>query len=248
VGPYSIISGDIEIGEHTRIGTHVRICGTVAIGPNCYFYHGACIGENAQNWDPISRPQGYSKLIIGSDNIFREYVTVHRSAEAGHATTIGNNNRFMVSVHIGHDCIIGNDVTVANLAQLAGGSEIQDLAYLSAGVLINTRIRVGSGAFVDASSVVVADIPPFFRFSRKGYLYKIEGATMKRAGFDDFSVQSYKDICRKLWKGHTWGEIYKSLSQKDGCVEAMLREFLRSSHTGISCFRLERKASTYRKN
>ena len=112
IGPFSIIGSRATIGDNTIVQSHVVIEGEVAIGRGNFIGHGAIIGVPPQ--DVSFSPERKTKVEIGDDNIFREYCTIHRGSPDGSATKIGVKNFLMAGAHIGHNCIIGNDVIIAN--------------------------------------------------------------------------------------------------------------------------------------
>ncbi len=237
IGPYSVISGRIKIGSRTKISSNVRISGKVVLGNENKVYHGCCIGEDAQNWDPFNRIIESSGVIIGSKNTLREYVTIHRSSEHDGNTLIGDNNRFMVGVHIAHDCKIGSNITIINNTLLAGGTEIHNDACLGGSVRVNSFVRIGAGAFVSTTAFAVRDVPPFFVFSRYGFLKGIRKEKMAEIGWDNESINSYQNIFTRLSRGEVWEDIYTSLEAGSESIEGMLKEFLRKSKAGISIIR-----------
>ena len=127
VGPFSIIEDHVKIASGTQIGPHCHFLGWTTVGENCKFHAGCVIGDAPQDY-------GYkgeeSYVQIGSNNEFREYVTVHRGHREGKTTIIGNDCLLMVQSHVGHDCKIGNNVTLVNHVQCGGHVEIDDHVIL----------------------------------------------------------------------------------------------------------------------
>ncbi|HEO64248.1 MAG TPA: acyl-[acyl-carrier-protein]--UDP-N-acetylglucosamine O-acyltransferase, partial [Spirochaetes bacterium] len=122
IDAYSIIRTGVSIGEGTRIATHVEISPNVQIARDNQIFKGVYLGAPPQD---ISYERGDDKsclLEIGSGNVFREYVTVHHGSKR--ATLIGHSNYFMAYSHIAHDCVVGDHITLANYAGLAGWVEV----------------------------------------------------------------------------------------------------------------------------
>ncbi len=108
IGAFSIIGPQASIGERTIVQSHVVIEGEVAIGTGNFIGHGVIIGAPPQ--DVSFSPERKTKVEIGNDNIIREYCTIHRGSSDGSATKIGDKNFLMAGAHIGHNCVIGNNV------------------------------------------------------------------------------------------------------------------------------------------
>ena len=128
VGPWSIIGANVEIDEGTTIASHVVIKGSTKIGKNNKIFQFSSIGEDCQD----KKYNGETTFLdIGDENIFRESCTIHRGTVQDNAITkIGNRNLFMVNVHVAHDCIIGDDVIMANNSAAAGHVVICNRAIL----------------------------------------------------------------------------------------------------------------------
>ncbi|MEO0280491.1 MAG: acyl-ACP--UDP-N-acetylglucosamine O-acyltransferase [candidate division WOR-3 bacterium] len=158
IGPYSIIEGNIEIGDGTYIDAHVMIRGNVRIGKGNRIYFGACIGYPPQD---VKFKGEDSWVIIGDNNIIREFVTIHRATGEGEKTIIGNSNFFMAYSHIAHNSKIGNGVIIVNGAQLGGHVEVEDFSFISANSLIHQFVRIGKYSIIGGGSHVKKDIVPY---------------------------------------------------------------------------------------
>ncbi|HLC42060.1 MAG TPA: acyl-ACP--UDP-N-acetylglucosamine O-acyltransferase [Methylomirabilota bacterium] len=158
VGPYSIIGEDIKIGAETEVGAHVVLEGRVEIGERCKIAHGAIIGAPPQDVKFV--PGTRSGVRIGSGNVIREYVTIHRASKADGWTLIGNDNLLLSSSHVAHDCRIGNGVLIINYAGLAGHIEVEDYAVIGGHTGIQPFMRVGRLAYIGGCSGIRQDVPP----------------------------------------------------------------------------------------
>src|SRR5687767_6758567 len=118
IGAYSIIGPDVTIGAGCAIGPHVVIAARTTLGARNRVFQFASIGDIAQDRKYGGEP---TRTVIGDDNLFREYVSIHAGTVQGRSqTTIGNRNLFLAYSHVAHDCIVGNDTTWSNNAQIAG--------------------------------------------------------------------------------------------------------------------------------
>src|SRR5881628_2967748 len=159
VGPFSVIGPQVMIGNETIVQSHVVIEGEVLIGSGNFVGHGAIIGAPPQ--DVSFSPERKTKVEIGNDNVIREYCTIHRGTAEGTATKIGDKNFLMVGAHLGHNCEIGNNVTIANNCLLAGYVRVDDQAFIGGGSTFHQHMRVGRLVMVQGSSAFGKDLPPF---------------------------------------------------------------------------------------
>jgi len=180
VGPYAVIDADVVVGAECEIGPHAYLTGITHIGPRNRFYAGAVIGEAPQDLKYKGEP---TALRIGSDNIFREYVTVHRSATPGAATTIGDDNLLMAHSHVGHNSVVGDSVILANGALLGGHVVIEDRAIISGNCLLHQFVRVGSLAMMQGGSGISKDLPPFTIARGENGMCGLNIIGLRRAGF-----------------------------------------------------------------
>jgi len=132
-------------------------CNTT-IGPNCRVMAGAVLGGEPQDYKFHGEP---SFLTIGEGNIIREYVTIHRASGDGEATVIGDHNMLMAYCHIGHNCRLGNGITMANMVGISGHTLIEDKVVFGGIVGVHQKVRIGKLAMIGGFSKVVQDVPPF---------------------------------------------------------------------------------------
>ena len=159
VGPFSIIGDDVEIGAGTVVGPHVVIQGPTRIGTNNKIYQFSSIGEDPQDKKYAGER---TELIIGDGNTIREFVTINRGTmQGGGVTKIGNDNWLMASIHIAHDCLLGNDIVMANYAGLAGHVTIEDHVIMGGYSAVHQFCRVGAYAFLARGSICLKDAPPY---------------------------------------------------------------------------------------
>jgi len=180
VGPGAIIESGAVIGEGCRIQAHAVITGYVRMGARNTVGYGAILGADPQDYD--FKPGTKSEVLIGDDNIIREYVTIHRGTKEGSVTRVGDNNFLMVGVHLGHNATIGNRVIIANNCLLAGYVEVQDGAVLGGGSVFHQFLRVGRLCMVRGGERFPKDIPPFVSAYGTSMVAGINAVGLKRAG------------------------------------------------------------------
>jgi len=158
VGPGTIIGPEVVIGEDTKIGPNCTIARWTTIGKNNKIEQGVSIAAPPQD---VKYKGERGQVIIGDNNIIREYVTIHLPSGEGNKTEIGNDNFIMVHAHIPHNCKIGNHVVVGGYVGLAGYTEIEDQVIIGGLAGIHQFVRLGRLAMIGAQSKVLKDVPPF---------------------------------------------------------------------------------------
>jgi UDP-N-acetylglucosamine acyltransferase len=158
VGPYAVIDRGVTIGAGTVVGAHCVIKDGVTIGRDNVLSVGVVLGEVPQH-RKFSGERSFVR--IGDRNIFREYVTINRAYGEGETTEIGNDNYLMSYAHVGHNCRVGDGVTMTSSAALAGHVLVSDRANLSGYVGVHQFVRIGRLVMVGGGSIVRQDIPPF---------------------------------------------------------------------------------------
>lgn len=160
IGPYSVIEGPVVLGDDVVIGAHCVVEGRTVLGRGCQLFTGAVIGSPPQ--DKKHRAENQVFLEIGDHNIFREYVTINPgTVEGGGKTVIGNNNLFMACSHVAHDCLVGNDCTMANYSGLSGHVTLEDRAVIGGLTGVHQFVRVGYLSMIGGCSKINQDVPPY---------------------------------------------------------------------------------------
>ena len=158
VGPFSTIGSGVIIGDRTEIGPNVHIESGTVVGEDCRIFHGASIGGDPQ----ITGVRDITSSVeIGDKTTVREFVTIHRSANEGEKTIIGNGCLLMAYAHIAHDCVIGNDVVIVNATSLSGHIIVEERAFISGMIGVHQFVRFGKLSMTGGMSRIVKDIIPF---------------------------------------------------------------------------------------
>jgi UDP-N-acetylglucosamine acyltransferase len=159
IGAYCVVKGEVEIGDGCILKDHSVIYGPLKLGKGNVIHPGAVVGNINQDLKYRGEP---SQVIIGDNNSIREFVTIQQGtiANAG-KTIVGNNNLIMAYSHIAHDCVLGNNIIIANSTQLAGHIIIKDFAYLGGLVGVHQFVTIGQNCFIGFMSRINRDVPPF---------------------------------------------------------------------------------------
>ena len=159
IGAFTVIGPNVEIGENTIIQSHVSIIGNTKVGKNNKIYPFASIGNDPQD---LKFDGEVTKLEIGDNNKIREYVTINPGTKGGGGLTkIGNNCLFMVSSHIAHDCLVEDNVILANNVPLGGHAHIEENVIIGGNSAVQQFTRVGKSSMIGGMCGVVRDIIPY---------------------------------------------------------------------------------------
>lgn len=235
VGPFCIIGGGAKIKKGTRLASNVIIEGDTEIGENCQIHPFASIGFAPQDLKYKGEKTGVK---IGDNNVLREYMTIHRASVGGDGfTEIGSNNFLMAYVHVAHDCKVGNNVIMANLATLAGHVAVDDYTYIGGHTVVHQFTRIGGYSMVGGFSGVGQDIPPYTMASGpRAKLYGLNSVGLKRNGFSDETINDLKRAYKIIFREkHTLKEALKKV-QKDFPHSKEIKylvEFIEKNKRGI---------------
>ncbi|TQV85763.1 acyl-ACP--UDP-N-acetylglucosamine O-acyltransferase [Exilibacterium tricleocarpae] len=235
VGPWSIVGPDVDIGEGTKVHSHVVIKGPTRIGRHNQIYQFSSVGEDTPDLKYQGEP---TRLVIGDNNVIREGVTIHRGTVQDRGeTTIGDDNLLMAYVHIGHDSVIGNHCILVNNAALAGHVYIDDWAILSGFTLVHQFCKIGAHAFTGMGSAIGKDVPAYVIVNGNPAAAKsinVEG--LRRRGFSKTDIAAINKAFKLVYRrGLTVEEAIvelQALAQQCAAVEALVTS-LQSSSRGI---------------
>lgn len=198
IGPFVIIEDDVTVGEDCEISSHAVIRRYTSIGRGNRIGEHAVLGGEPQD---VKFKGERSRLVIGDDNLIREFVTIHRAGGEGEATRVGSRNFLMIGVHIAHNCVVGDDNIFANGAALAGYITVEDHAFLSNNAGAHQFVRIGRYAMVGGKSKIVQDVLPFF--TTDGNPARVRGLNsvgLRRAGFTRESRRALKEAYQLLFR------------------------------------------------
>jgi UDP-N-acetylglucosamine acyltransferase len=197
VGPYSVIRAGTTVGPRTGIDAHVLLEHTT-VGADCRISFGAAIGGPPQDQNYREEP---TRVVIGDRNVIREYVTVHRATGEGNVTRVGDSNMLMAATHLGHNCEVGNEVTISTLSGMSGHTIIEDKAIIGGMVGSHQKVRVGTLAMVSGYSKMSQDVPPFSLVDGKPA--RVLGPNLvglRRAGVSAESRQAIQRAFRLIYR------------------------------------------------
>ncbi len=237
IGAYTVIGENIELGEDCEVMSHVVIGGPAKFGKRNRIFPFASLGQDPQD---MKYRGEVSYLEVGDENIFREFVTVHRgTAEGDGVTRIGSHNLLMAYVHIAHDCVLGNHIIMANGATLAGHVTIGDYATVGAFCGIHQFCRIGAHSCLGSFSGANQDILPYSRSSspRPLDVYGANRVGLERRGFSKDDINELEAALRLLTRSKLNTtqalEAIEAKGFKSEHVRALV-QFIRTSERGVA--------------
>lgn len=235
IGPFCVVDDDVSIGDGCILKSHVVVRGPTRIGKNNKFYQFSSIGEDCQDKKYAGER---TELVIGDDNEFREGVTVHRgTVQDNSITIIGSRCLLMANAHVAHDCVLGDDIIVANNVAVAGHVHIDDFVIIGGAVGIHQFCKIGAHAFLGAGGIILRDVPPFVMVSgTKNVPQGINSEGLKRRGFDKSEVMAIKRAYKTIYReGNTVEEAIEKLSEQAESISGvkLMTSFLKSAERGI---------------
>lgn len=234
VEPFAYISGNVIIGDGTWIGPNATIMDGARIGKKCLIFPSAVVSGIPQ--DLKFRGED-STAELGDNTTVRECATVNRGTAAVGRTIIGNNCLLMAYSHIGHDCLIGNNVIVGNSTALAGEVDVDDWAILSAGTMVHQFAHIGGHVMIGGGGKVRIDVPPYIKADRDPLSFLgLNSVGLTRRGFEKERIDVIHEIYRIIYQKGL------NISQALDCVEKEFKSspdrdyilgFIRKSERGI---------------
>ena len=233
VGPYAVIEEDVVLGDGCQIAAHAVIKRHTRIGARSRVAEHAVIGGDPQDFKFKSDTISYTE--IGEDNYFREGVTIHRGSRPDSVTRIGRGCFLMAYAHIAHDCIVGNNVVMANTAGIAGEVVVADKAFISAAVTVHQFCRIGRNAMIGLSSKVVQDALPFcITDGNPGRARGLNLVGLKRNGFSKEDIGALKEAYRLLYQRVPLEESLARMQALENAAVNEVAAFIQGSKRGFA--------------
>ena len=213
IGPYSIVGPNVEIGSDTIVHTHVNITGNTKIGKKNEIYPFCSIGTPPQD---LKYKGEKNSLIIGDNNKFREYVNINPGTEQGGSITkIGNNNLFMVYCHIAHDCMIDDNIVLANNVQVGGHVSINKNAIVGGSCAIHQFSRIGEFAMIGGMTGVLSDVIPYgLSLGNRNFLTGLNLIGLRRSGISNQDIKIIQSAYDIIFRNETFRQNIENLSQE----------------------------------
>ncbi len=197
IGPFCNVGPNVVLEDNVNLISNVHIEGNTFVGKGTKIFPYASIGTQPQD---LKFKGEKNSLLIGQNNLIREYVTINPGTEGGGSKTIiGNNCLFMISSHIAHDCKIGNNVIIANNVPLGGHVTIEDSVVIGGNSAVQQFTRIGRLAMIGGMTGVLKDVIPFgLSIGNRNFLQGLNLIGLRRHKYDNQKImgldRAYKEI------------------------------------------------------
>jgi UDP-N-acetylglucosamine acyltransferase len=196
IGPFCIVGENVTIGRGTVLQSHVVVNGWTSVGEECVVYPFVTIGAASQDKKYVGE-RAYTR--VGNRTVIREYASVQRATGHDQLTAVGDDCLLLAYTHVAHNCILGNGITMSNLAQLAGHCVVHDNATIGGMAGLHQFTRVGKYAFIGGDSKVTRDVPPFFLVEgNPATPYGLNSVGLRRANFSEEERAEIKKFYKML--------------------------------------------------
>lgn len=234
IEPFAMIYGDVEIGDNCWIGSNAVIMDKSRIGKNNRIFPGAVIGAIPQDL----KFKGEDSLAeIGDNNTIREFVTINRGTADRMTTKIGNNCLLMAYTHLGHDCILGNNIIIANSGNLAGHITVEDNVIIEGIVAAQQFVNIGAHSFIAGASLIRKSVPPYIRVAREPLQFiGVNTVGLTRRGFSKELIKNIEDIYRIIFvRGHNLTNALEIVESEipESAERKQIVDFIRAQKDGI---------------
>jgi UDP-N-acetylglucosamine acyltransferase len=198
IGPYCLIGEGVVLADGVRLLSHVVVEGQTQIGEQCVVHPFANLGGPPQHSAHKGEP---TRLVIGPRNIIREHVTMHTGTVGGRGvTTVGSDSLFMAGSHVAHDCIVGDNVIMANAATLGGHVHMADFVFMGGLAAAHQYSRIGRYSFIGGLAAVTKDVIPFGSvWGNHAHLEGLNLVGLRRRGFSRDTVNQLRAAYRLLF-------------------------------------------------
>jgi UDP-N-acetylglucosamine acyltransferase len=244
IGSYCVIEDHAEIGDGCVIAPHVVIHGSTRLAEGCHVHAGAILGDTPQDFHSTGEA---SFVEIGAGTTIREHVTIHRASKPSGVTRIGSKCFLMAGCHVGHDAVVGDDVTLVNLVLIGGHAQIGDRAVLGGGCMVHQFARVGRLAMLSGASVAQMDVPPFCMTPAmtNSRVMSLNVVGLRRAGVGAEDRADLQRAFRILYRsGMNTKQAVAVLEREKSPFIQELVEFVRTSKRGICQSSVEEQAQS----
>jgi UDP-N-acetylglucosamine acyltransferase len=234
VEPFASIYADVVVGEGSWIGPNAVLMDGTRVGNNCRIFPGAVIGAIPQD---LKFAGERTTAEVGDNTTIRECVTINRGTADRMKTAVGSNCLLMAYVHLAHDCILGNNIVIANSVNLAGHVTVDDWAILEGNVAVQQFIHIGAHSFIAGASLVRKNVPPFVKAAREPLSYVgVNVVGLRRRGYSDDQITRIEDIYREIFVRNS--NVERAVQNVEQGLprspeRGLILDFIRNSPKGI---------------
>ena len=212
IGPFCYVGPEVQLGDNVELISNVHLEGDTKIGNGTKIFPFASIGTQPQD---LKYDNEKNSTIIGNDNIIREYVTINPGTKGGGSQTIiGNNCLFMVSSHIAHDCLVEDNVILANNVPLGGHAHIESNVIIGGNSAVQQFTRIGKSAMIGGMCGVVRDIIPYgIAHGNRSILQGLNLIGLRRKNIPNKEIMILSNAYKEIFKNENLTDNLNNLSK-----------------------------------
>lgn len=237
IGPFCVVEDAAVIGDGTKLISHAVIGEHTTLGSDCTVFPHASVGLAPQDLKYAGEP---TTAFVGDRTVIRECVTINRGTTALGTTVVGSDCLLMAYAHVAHDCIVGNNVILANSVNLAGHVEVHDWAIVGGVCGVHQFVRVGKHSMIGGVSRLLQDVPPYTLSGRIPQVVEsLNLVGMRRRGFSEEQIDAIADFYEALYRrGRNNSDAIQAYEAEfENAIDPLVGEiidFIRTSKRGIS--------------
>ena len=197
IHPSAVVEESVVLGDGCEIQSGAIIRRYSTLGERVIVHPYAVVGGDPQylKFDR-GTPSG---VRVGSGTVIREHVTINRAVGAGENTVVGERCFLMANSHVGHDCVVADDVVLANNAMPAGHVQVGAFTFVGGGAGVHQFARIGESVMVSGLSRVGQDVPPFVLIAERNEVIGLNLLGLKRRGFSRDAIREIKEAFRMVY-------------------------------------------------
>ena len=239
IGAFCVIEKSVKIGAGTKLHNNVTIFSGADIGKNNEIFPNAVIAGLPQDLKFIKADRNeFTEVKIGDNNVIRECVTINRGTLHSRKTVVGSNCLFMAYSHAAHDCVLGDNIILANSVALGGHVHIDDFAIVGGLAGIHQFVKIGAHCMVGAATMVVKDIPPYTLFASQDLKFcGLNVIGLRRRGFPAETIEVLKKAYNLIYKsGLNTSQALEKIKTELPLIPEIkyVLEFIEKSERGLS--------------
>jgi len=201
VGRHAIIDEHVKIGRGTTVGPFSVVTGHTTLGENNRIFSHAVIGSEPQD---LKYHGERTELLIGDENVIREFVTINVGTQGGGGkTVIGNRNFLMACSHVAHDCTLEDGIVMANGVLLAGHVKVESHVVFAGAAALHHYVRVGRMAFVGGLTSIVQDVAPYMLTEGEKHTpRKVNEIGCRRNGLSEDDTKALTEAYKTIYRSN----------------------------------------------
>lgn len=202
IHPTAIIEDGVLIGQGNYIGPFCIIKIGTTMGDYNRFESNVVIGSNAEHRDYLHNTNNKFGVVIGNNNVFREFVTIN--AGTIKETQVRNNITMLRNSHLGHDVIVEDRVTLSCNVLIGGESYIMEGVNMGLASTCHQYSVLGSYSMIGMNSTITKSSlikPGEIHIGNPCRFLKLNKIGLERNKIDReillFEEERYFNLCKK---------------------------------------------------